>query len=93
MTNEMREYSPPTKVSGVSFQVSGFRCQFFFIQSCGASWLRVWYQQGLPRLVFRATSKVKTFFLIMRLYFKFVLSKICLVYFVSHKSHYAPAAG
>ena len=43
------------QVSGVTFQVSGVACNFFifyfFLQSGEASWWRVCYQRGLPRLV------------------------------------------
>ena len=59
----LRECSPPTmcnisgvksQVSCVTCQVSGVRCQFFFVfflQSGGASLWSVCYQHGLPCLV------------------------------------------
>ena len=31
----------------------------FFLQSDGASWWRVWYQRGLPRLVFEGNPKAE----------------------------------
>ena len=56
--------------SRVRCQVSQVNCNFFsssffflsFLQSCGASWRRVCYQRGLPRLVINGLVRLKEFF-------------------------------